>query len=191
MLTPKTLEQILEVLRRVKIHYTAGIPLLKAYQQSIREVKDIYHIRYQTIADGCRRRLNLKDRDEFLNLVEQWLKGDSTGLENIFKTNIEKDEHFRIEQFFREDVFDSMSQQTRTMIKNIMEKSTEVFSFRINKKFAEKMKLLAKAQNKPVSLWITDTIAKAVDEEYIVYFTQIFDNMSDSEKERILNILQK
>ena len=96
MLTRKTLDQILEVLKGVRKHHAMGKPLLKSYQRSVRDVARLYHTSYQTIADGCRRRLNLADRDEFLLHVDRWLRGDPTGLSALLKNNVSEFEHIKI-----------------------------------------------------------------------------------------------
>ena len=85
MLTHKTLKIIFEVLLKIRQYYVGGERLIKAYRKAIRTVASQNKIFYQTVADGCCRRLNL-NRDGFLDLVRAWLAQDSDELIKHLKT---------------------------------------------------------------------------------------------------------
>lgn len=99
---PKTLAQIIDVLTRIKwtgTKYRHG--LINAYQTAVREVAKFNDIFYNTIADACTRRLQLDGRDEFLDLVEKWLAGDSKSLKLALKAHCNTSEHRIIDDFFK------------------------------------------------------------------------------------------
>ena len=101
-LQPKTLGQILDVLNRIKwTGVQSRKELVEAYQKSAHDVRKSQGIERNTIADACCRRLQLK-RDEFLDLVERWLAGDSDGLIRILKAHTYWSMHNVIDDFFNE-----------------------------------------------------------------------------------------
>ena len=62
--------------------------------------KDIHR---NTIADACTRRLQLDGRDDFLDLVDKWLKGDPEPIKRILKLHTPDSIHYDIEYFFYEN----------------------------------------------------------------------------------------
>lgn len=99
---PKTLAQIIDVLTRIKwtgTKYRRG--LIDAYQTAVVEVAKFNDIHRNTIADACTRRLNLDGRDEFIELVETWLEGESGPLKLALKAHCNTSEHRLIDEFFQ------------------------------------------------------------------------------------------
>lgn len=95
-----TLNQILRVLTLSKIYRSRGIPLQKAIQQAIKDTSHEYDVTYQTIGDGCRRRLGLVELSQFIDMVDRWIKGDSTQLAACIASHTQKTNLAVIERFF-------------------------------------------------------------------------------------------
>ncbi len=185
MLEQKTLYQIFDVLKNIKKHYISGEPLIKAYQKSVREVSTSNNppVFYQTIADACTRRLGIK-RDNFLDLVEEWLNGKNSKLiEKIKKYVFEYD---RINKFFEEfsNEYKMDNIKKNSSLNNL---ETEILSFRINKKVSNKIEIVAKFKDKSIPEWLSENISKVVETEYM---NCLVENMNENEKQRILKILQ-
>lgn len=85
-----TLNQILEVLKYFKYNFDSGKPLVGSYQLAITNVAEEHDVTYQTIGDGCRRRLNLRAITVFTEVVEKniLLEIISSGIENKIKSII-------------------------------------------------------------------------------------------------------
>ena len=88
MMTPKTVEQLLQVFRLFRDNHASGKPLHTSYHDAVREVARLNSVTYQTIGDGCRRRLRLKDINELYELLAAWVKGDSRGLVQQLKQRL-------------------------------------------------------------------------------------------------------
>ena len=100
-LEPKTLSQVIDVLTRIELSGAKSWgELIDVYQISVREVAKFNKIHRNTIADACTRRLNLKGRDVFLDLVEKWLTKDSKELEQIVRSHCRASERDLIHEFF-------------------------------------------------------------------------------------------
>ena len=98
----KTLSQIIDVLSRIK--WTGAVNrngLIEAYQMAVKNVADFHGIHRNTIADACTRRLQ-RNRDGFLDLVDQWLEGESENLKRSLKAHCNITEHSLIDDFFDE-----------------------------------------------------------------------------------------
>ena len=189
MLSRKTLDQILEVLKGAKMGHATGQPLLKAYQKSVHDVANLYHTSYQTIADGCRRRLNLSDRDEFLMLVDRWLRGDSKGLAKLLKINVSEFEHHKIDNFFDEYSQGFEFRPINTSL-SLLDQQTEAVSFRIVKGKLDQMQILAQLSGKSIPEWLAEKVGSIVESEYVNQFKKILENMDKNGRREILGILK-
>lgn len=99
MLTRRTLNQILDVLGHLRKLYKSGRDLEKSYHLAVQRVSKKYDVSYQTIGDGCRRRLDLNSVVEFRQLVKQWIEGDLRDLKRVLKEKTEVSQHSRIDAF--------------------------------------------------------------------------------------------
>jgi len=98
----KTLAQIIDVLTRIKWTGTKSRHgLIEAYQTAVQDVAKFNDIHRNTIADACTRRLRLDGRDDFLELIEKWLEGDSRCLKLTLKAHCNIFEHCLIDEFFQ------------------------------------------------------------------------------------------
>ena len=101
MLRQESVRQLLEVLELTRLARSRGVPLEQAYQDAIRDVSNRYKVRYQTIGDLCRRRLGLRDIDQFVELLRRWLGvGDGGPLKRAIRQNADHEAHRLIEAYF-------------------------------------------------------------------------------------------
>ncbi len=100
MMKCQTVDQLLLVFRSFREKYARGKPLHKAYQEAVREVADGHAVTYQTIGDGCRRRLKLGNISELYALLARWVEGDPEPLAKIFKAASDPLAHDDITEFF-------------------------------------------------------------------------------------------
>lgn len=100
MMRRQTVEQLLLVFRSFHERYAQGRPLHRAYQEAVREVADRHKVTYQTIGDGCRRRLKLEDIRELYALLARWMEGDSEPLAEQLKAASDPSAHDDITEFF-------------------------------------------------------------------------------------------
>lgn len=198
MLREKTLQQILSVLNRTKIEYDAGEALPKAYQKSVRQVASLYDVRYQTIADGCRRRLGLKDIDEFLKLVLEWLNGDSSNLKRLLFTIFDDSQKKQIDDFFNTERKKPSHEDIKTYMKKLENKlfqenvpETETITFRIPKEKASRIRLLAEISGNTVPQWVSQNITIIANEQYLQYTKDVINDLGRKEKENFLMSLKE
>lgn len=102
MLELASVEQILRVLELIRQNNRLGFDISAATSRAIQQVAKESNVRYQTIGDGCRRRLGLTDMSEFHQLVEEWLHGNHTLLATVLKKNSTSGAAPRISAFFNE-----------------------------------------------------------------------------------------
>lgn len=100
MLEPHSVDQILRVLEFFRQNKRLGFDTGSACSRAIQQVAKESNVRYQTIGDGCRRRLGLVDMSEFHRLIEDWLRGNARPLAVVLKQNSAKSVGPRIDAFF-------------------------------------------------------------------------------------------
>jgi hypothetical protein len=98
----KTIEQILKVISLAAKHYSAGNGIDRSYQYGVNRVSQEYSVAYQTIGDGCRRRLGLSDIGEFKKMLQSALEGDPSQLRELLTRNTSRSYHDRINESFAE-----------------------------------------------------------------------------------------
>ncbi len=96
----KTLEQILKVISLTSKHYSSGNGIDRSYQYGVNRVCQEYGVAYQTIGDGCRRRLGLADISEFKRMLQAALEGDPSQLRELLLHRASRSYHDRINDFF-------------------------------------------------------------------------------------------
>jgi len=161
MMTPQTVQQLLQVFRAFRDNHKSGMLLRRAYQEGVRAVADNCSITYQTVGDGCRRRLGLNDIGELHELLASWVKGDPRGLVRQLRAHSDPSAHSDIEQFF------SGGDSTPVEIKEASPTSpapeeTEVFQFRVPAREARMLRALAELEGVSASELIGKTISAAV-----------------------------
>lgn len=166
-LEPKTLDQILEVIRIAKSNYTAGLPIDHSYQDAINKVATKYNVAYQTIGDGCRRRLNLINIKEFRDLLEGYYSTNNpNNLISLLKQHTNsKGQHEKIMQFFKMESDKEIDLEAVTPLVFSSKKVDEVISFRLSQESARQLKAISSLQGMSVSEWVAETIKKSVEQE--------------------------
>jgi hypothetical protein len=102
MLEPNSVDQILRVLELLRQNKRLGFDTATACSRAIQQVAKEASVRYQTIGDGCRRRLGLVDMSEFHRLSEEWLNGNPLPLVTVLKKSSTPGSASRIKEFFGE-----------------------------------------------------------------------------------------
>lgn len=174
-MTPQTVQQLLHVFRSFRDNHKSGMPLHRAYQQGVRTVADAHDITYQTVGDGCRRRLGLTDISQLYELLAAWVNGDPCGLVRQLKENSDPLAHAEIEQFF------SGGDGAPVEIRKASPKSpstheTEVFQFRLPARVARMLKALAELEGVSAPDLISNTISAAVRDRMTVVARGIINN---------------
>ena len=100
MLEPHSVDQLLRVLELARQNTRLGFATPVACSRAIHQVSRDEGVTYQTIGDGCRRRLGLKDMSEFHRLVEEWLAGDPAKLTAVLRRNASAGSAQTINTFF-------------------------------------------------------------------------------------------
>jgi hypothetical protein len=100
MLEPRSVDQVLRVLELVRQQRRLGLNTRSACSRAIQEVADENDVRYQTIGDGCRRRLGLTDITKFHQLVDGWLQGNAEPLARVIRQSSSQSAWSRIDAFF-------------------------------------------------------------------------------------------
>lgn len=145
MMTPQTVQQLLQVFRKFRDNHASGVPLHRSYQEAVRTVADAHSITYQTVGDGCRRRLGLNDINELYELLATWVKGDSRGLVRQLKDNAEPSSHAEIDRFFS-DGGTAPTAGRKALPKVSPHDESEPFTFRISARDARMLKALAELE---------------------------------------------
>jgi hypothetical protein len=163
MLDPKSLRQVLEVLRDARSYYSGGDSLERGIQMAIRQIAKAYNVRYQTIGDGCRRRLGLQDISEFRKLVKDWIDGDGRGLIDVLKRHTNQGNLKIIEGFFQESQKEIRESVARPIKPSTFEDSRlTVFSFRLPNEEAKNLRALAALEEKTIPEWIAGLVSDAL-----------------------------
>ncbi len=96
----KSVRQILQVLDLTRINNSSGALIRRACQEAVREVAIKHALTYQTILDGCRRRLGFDQISYFHVQIQKWLNGNPQPLQERLMSKAGPDCHFDINQFF-------------------------------------------------------------------------------------------
>jgi hypothetical protein len=100
MMNSHSIQYILQVFRAFRENQARGMPVPKSYQKAVKGVAQRHEIAYQTVGDGCRRRLGLNNINELYELLSAWVRGDSGGLIRQLKAKADSSTHAEIDQFF-------------------------------------------------------------------------------------------
>lgn len=100
MMTPHTVQQLLQVFRLFYENNASGMPLSRSYHEAVRTVAKNFSVTYQTIGDGCRRRLELANINELYEMLSAWLRGEPHPLLSQLKKHSDPVAHSEIEKFF-------------------------------------------------------------------------------------------
>jgi len=182
MLTEKTLDQILGVLELTSKYCEAGLSIPKAYQKSVKDIANKYSVRYQTIADGCRRRLNLDNINEFIKLLNEWLGGSPSQLKELLLNNVGNLDEYKIENFF--DLNKTLP--TETSVQRKVEDTFEVITFKTNRNIASQLRSLADSEGKSVQDYMNFIIKGHVDKHYVEYVKKLVSSLPAAHREKVI-----
>lgn len=186
MLTEKTLDQILGVLELTSKYYQTGLPIPKAYQKSVKDIANKYSVRYQTIADGCRRRLNLDNVNEFIELLTEWLGGNPRLLKDLLIKNIGQIDEYKVENFFDHSTAIPFK-QVDGMRK--VEEASEPLAFKAPRNIVSQLRALAEAEDKSIHDLLNIIVKQYVDLHYMEYVKKLINSLPPGRKEAILKDL--
>jgi hypothetical protein len=160
MMTPKTVEQLLQVFRLFRDNHASGKPLHASYHDAVREVARLNSVTYQTIGDGCRRRLRLADINELYELLAAWVKGDSRGLIQQLKQSSDLSAHAEIDAFF--SAAGTEVAEKKKPLHLVSHENSETFSFRLSSDDARMLKALAELEGTSVGALSSRVVSEAV-----------------------------
>jgi|GEM_PF-6012166 hypothetical protein len=186
MLSEKTLDQILGVLELTSKYCKAGLPTAKAYQKSVKDIAHKYSVRYQTIADGCRRRLNLDNVNEFMELLTEWLSGNPAPLKDLLVKNIDQMDEYKVENFFDHKL---VTTSTKTESERKVEDSFEVITVKAPRNIVSQLRALAESEDKSLQDLINIIVKQYVDQHYVEYVRKLINSLPPGRKETILKEL--
>lgn len=172
MMTRNTVIQLLQVFEDYRCNYLSGIPSHKSYQDAVRKIAKRYSVTYQTIGDGCRRRLNLGEISQLYKMLEEWMNGHPVGLRTQLIKNSDPNAHLDINSFFSKASYDLESKAPVTVASN-SEQGVEAFSFRLSDNDARMLRALAEIEgSSPFQL-----VAKIVQEAVNTKMKEFAENM--------------
>ncbi len=164
MMTRKTVIQLLQVFEEFRNSYLSGVPLHKSYQDAVRKVASHYSVTYQTIGDGCRRRLKLDEISQLYGLLENWMQGDSKGLCSQLTENSDPNAHPEIESFFSK-AGSYLGSTSTEPVASITEQKGEPFTFRLSDTDARMLRALAEIEGSSPSQLVADIVQEAVQKK--------------------------
>ena len=158
----KTVQQVLEVLQITRKNHQFGEPTHKALQDGIQKVADHYGVTYQTIGDGCRRRLKLRTIDELHILLDKWFGGDHGPLCSLLRRNSGAQSHRHISCFFA----DANPEETENLVARPQLRSNEKITVQISERDNAKLEMLADiagvSQNELAAKLLATSIAEKI-----------------------------
>ena len=147
MMTPHTVQQLLQVFRLFRENHAGGMPLHRSYPEAVRTVAKNYSVTYQTIGDGCRRRLELSNINELYEMLSAWVGGEPRALLHQLKEHSDPAAHADIDRFFSGGGGPSPHVETKKPSpKAPSREESETFSFRLPAPDARMLKALAELE---------------------------------------------
>jgi predicted nucleotidyltransferase len=163
MMTSQSVDQVLRVLRLFRERYDNDEPLHKAYREGVREVARHHHVTYQTIGDGCRRRLKLDHIREFYDLLSLWVDGDPEPLRKRLKDACDPAAHDRIDEFFEPAKTKEQGSVGRISDAVVPNKSS-TFSFQLSERDARMLRAVAEIEAVSPAELVRGIVGSAVAE---------------------------
>ena len=160
MMRQQTVDQLLQVFRLFRENFAGGMPLRKAYREAVREVANLYGVTYQTIGDGCRRRLKLEYIRELYDLLQTWVDGDPGPLMTQFKSASDPSTHDEIADFFGA----ASRAPGRHGPPGVPEARIASFSFQLGERDARMLRALAEIEGTSPPELLERLVASAVAE---------------------------
>jgi len=123
-----------------------------------------YSVTYQTIGDGCRRRLGLHDISNLYELLAAWAKGDARPLLRQLKEHSVDAAHADIDAFFAA-IPSGVSSHREPLLISAPREETETVSFRLSATDARLLRVLAELERSSVGEVAARMVALSVREQ--------------------------
>ena len=170
MMRRKTVQQLLQVFNYARANVGAGQSVRSAYQGAVHKVAEDHGVTYQTIGDGCRRRLLLDDIRELYAMLQKWVAGHPQELMQQLLKSADPDCHSEIRDFFR-----TGSKEASPTEVNSSAKGPELFMFELERVDALMLKMLCEVESTPVEKFLSTTIKEVVRDQMRPYMQDLLE----------------
>lgn len=161
MMTPSTVHQLLQVFRLFRDNHAGGVALHRSYHEAVRTVARNHSVTYQTIGDGCRRRLELNNINELYAILSAWVRGDSRALILQLKEHSDPAAHSEIDKFFS-TTEPTASPKTKQSVMAAPKDEPETVSFRLQARDARILRALAELEGVSVGELTAGVVSEEV-----------------------------
>jgi hypothetical protein len=135
------------------------MPLHHSFREAVCKVAEDFSVTYQTIGDGCRRRLELSNISELYEMISAWVRGEPNHLLRQLKEHADPVTHGEIDKFFfTTEPFDSPKPSATPTPKD----ESETVSFRLHARDARMLRALAELEGISVGEITGRIVAAAV-----------------------------
>lgn len=100
MMKPDSIRYVLQVFRAFRENQAHGMSVPKSYHEAVKGVAQRHERTYQTVGDGCSRRLGLNNTNQLFELLSAWGRGDPSDLIRQLKAKADFSTHAEIDHFF-------------------------------------------------------------------------------------------
>lgn len=146
MLNPNSVQQLLQVFKLFRNNFAATKLLQDSYNDAVRKVAAMYSVTYQTIGDGCRRRLDLANINELYDMLSVWVeRGEPRTLVHQLKKHSDPVSHAEIDRFFS-TAEPTTSSKEKPLVHCGSKDESEPISFRLNETDARLLRALAELE---------------------------------------------
>lgn len=145
MLNPNTVQQLLQVFRLFRENHMGGMIFQDSFHEAVRAVAKNYSVSYQTIGDGCRRRLELTNINELYEILSAWVRGDPRPLLHQLKKHSDPVTHSEIDKFFS-TTEPTISPKSKSFVMSAPKDESEAVSFRLPAHDARLLRALAELE---------------------------------------------
>jgi hypothetical protein len=163
-MTPHTIQQLLQVFRLFWENHTGGMPLHHSYHEAVRTVAKDHSVTYQTIGDGCRRRLGLTNINDLHEMLSAWVRGEPSALLHQLQRHSDPAIHSEIDKFFSTTTL-TVSTKLKPSVMSAPRDESETVSFRLKARDARSLRALAALEGIPVGEFTARVVSLAVQEQ--------------------------
>jgi len=163
MMTSSTVQQLLQVFRLFRDNHAGGMPLHRSYHEAVHTVARDHSVTYQTIGDGCRRRLELNNINELYEILSAWVRGEPHALIHQLKEHCDPAAHSEIDKFFSTTRPTAFSKTTPSVM-GAPKDEPETVSFRLQARDARMLRALAELEGLSVGELTARVVSAAVRE---------------------------
>jgi len=163
MLNPNTVQQLLQVFRLFRENHAGGMLFQDSFHEAVRAVAKHYSVTYQTIGDGCRRRLELTNINELYEMLSAWMRGEPRILLHQLKKHSDPVTHSEIDKFFS-TTEPTTSPKPKPSVMSAPKDESEAMSFRLQAHDARLLRALAELEGVSVGELTARVVSAAVRE---------------------------